>query len=135
MCYSLLADVLVVLHLLYVAFIVIGQIAILVGAWLHWSWVRDGWFRWTHLAAIMVVACEAVAGIVCPLTAWESQLRRLAGEVPAAGSFVGRGVHAILFFDLPPWVFTTAYVLFAVVVLATLRLVPIRRRDRTEPQD
>jgi hypothetical protein len=133
MLYSLLADILVVLHLLYVAFIVIGQVAILVGAWLRWSWVRNTWFRSTHLAAITIVACEAVAGIVCPLTVWEGELRRLAGEAPAAGTFVGRGVHAILFFNLPPWVFTTAYVLFVVLVLATLWLVPIRRRDRTEP--
>ncbi|HQU46664.1 MAG TPA: DUF2784 domain-containing protein [Pirellulales bacterium] len=122
--------VVVVIHLLYMGFIVLGQFAILVGAWRRWSWLRNGWFRWTHLAAITIVACEAAAGIVCPLTLWENELRRLAGEAPSEGTFVGRAVHAVLFFELPPWVFTTVYLLFAVVVLATLRLVPIRRQQR-----
>ena len=129
MWYSLLADFVVAIHLLYVSFILVGQIAILVGGWRRWSWVRNRWFRWTHLTAIGIVAFEALAGIVCPLTVWEFELRRLAGETPSEGTFVGRAVHAILFFDLPGWVFTTIYVLFAVIVLATLRVVPIRRRE------
>ena len=129
MWYSLLADFVVAIHLLYVSFILVGQIAILVGGWRRWLWVRNRWFRWTHLTAIGIVAFEALAGIVCPLTVWEFELRRLAGETPSEGTFVGRAVHAILFFDLPGWVFTTIYVLFAVIVLATLRVVPIRRRE------
>lgn len=129
MWYSALADFVVAIHLLYVSFILVGQIAILVGGWRRWSWVRNRWFRWTHLTAIGIVAFEALAGIVCPLTVWEFELRRLAGETPSEGTFVGRAVHAILFFDLPGWVFTTIYVLFAVIVLATLRVVPIRRRE------
>ena len=129
MWYSLLADFVVAIHLLYVSFILVGQIVILVGGWRRWSWVRNRWFRWTHLTAIGIVAFEALAGIVCPLTVWEFELRRLAGETPSEGTFVGRAVHAILFFDLPGWVFTTIYVLFAVIVLATLRVVPIRRRE------
>jgi hypothetical protein len=129
MWYSLLADFVVAIHLLYMAFIVVGQAEILFGAWRRWSWVRNRWFRWPHLAAITIVAIEALAGIVCPLAVWENELRRLAGETPSAGTFVGRFVHAILFFELPGWVFTTVYVLFAIIVLATLRLVPIRGRN------
>lgn len=128
MWYSLLADFVVAIHLLYVSFIVVGQVAILIGGWRRWSWVRNRWFRWTHLVAISIVAFEAVAGIVCPLTVWEDELRRLAGEAPTEGTFIGRAVHAILFFELPAWVFTTIYVSFTIIVLATLRLVPIRRR-------
>lgn len=128
MWYSLLADFVVAIHLLYVSYIVVGQLAILIGGWRRWSWVRNRWFRWTHLIAISIVAFEAMAGIVCPLTVWEDELRRLGGEAPSEGTFIGRAVHAILFFDLPAWVFTTIYVSFAVMVLATLWLVPIRRR-------
>jgi hypothetical protein len=127
MWYSLLADFVVVIHVLYVGYILAGQMAILVGGWRRWSWVRNRWFRWTHLTAISIVALEAVSGIVCPLTVWENDLRRLAGETPAEETFIGRAIHTILFFDLPEWVFTTVYVLFAVIVLATLRIVPIRR--------
>jgi hypothetical protein len=133
MWYSLLADLVVAIHLLYMGFIVFGQAAILVGGWRRWSWVRNCWFRWTHLAAIAIVAFEALAGIVCPLTVWEDELRRLAGETPSGGTFVGRCVHAILFFELPAWVFTTVYVLFTVIVFATLRIVPIRRPGTAAP--
>ncbi|HET6882007.1 MAG TPA: DUF2784 domain-containing protein, partial [Pirellulales bacterium] len=115
----------------YVGYIVVGQLAILLGAWWRWAWVRNRWFRCTHLAAITIVALEAVAGITCPLTTWEDELRRLAGETPAGESFVARGVHAVLFFELPPWVFTTVYLLFAVLVLATLLFVPIRSSRRS----
>lgn len=128
MWYSILADFVVAVHLLYVSFIVVGQAAILWGAWRRWSWMRNRWFRWSHLTAIAIVAFEALAGIACPLTVWEDELRRLAGEATSERSFVARGVHAILFFDLPPWAFTTAYVLFAAAVLSTLWIVPIRRR-------
>jgi hypothetical protein len=124
MLYSFLADAVVVIHLAYVSFIVVGQLLILLGAALHWSWIRNPWFRWSHLAAIAIVAMESLAGIVCPLTHWENELRRLAGQKAVEGTFVGRWVHAILFFELPPQAFTTIYVLFAALVLATLLLVP-----------
>lgn len=131
MWYSLLADFVVVIHVLYVGFILVGQVAILIGAWRRWSWVRNRWFRYAHLTAISIVALEALTGIVCPLTVWEDDLRRLAGETPTEGTFIGRAVHAILFFDLPAWVFTTIYVFFAVIVLATLRIVPIGGSKRS----
>jgi hypothetical protein len=39
-------------------------------------------------------------------------------------------VRAIIFYDLPSWVFTVAYVGFAVLVAGTLLLIPPRRRKR-----
>ncbi len=72
----MLADLIVVFHASYVSFVVLGLVAILVGAALHWRWVRNFWFRIAHLAAIGVVVLESLAGIPCPLTVWESQLRR-----------------------------------------------------------
>ena len=128
-----MADAVVVAHLGYVGFIVFGQILILVGAGLRWRCIRNPWFRWSHLAASAIVALEAMAGIVCPLTNWENDLRRLAGQEVAEGTFVGRLVHAILFFELPAQMFTTIYLIFALLVLATLWLVPPdRRRPRTD---
>lgn len=135
MWYALLADAVVVVHLGYVAYIVVGQLVILLGAWRRWPWVRNPWFRWTHLAAIAIVASEAVAGIVCPLTLWENQLRQRAGQVVAEETFVARWVHAVLFFELPPQAFTAIYLLFAVFVLATLWLVPPRGRRAAVGQE
>lgn len=126
MGYSILADVIVVIHLAYVSFVVVGQVAILLGAAFRWSWIRNLWFRLAHLASIAVVAAEAVLGIVCPLTRWEHQLRLLAGETVDDETFVARWTHAILFYRWPEHVFTTIYIAFAAAVLLTLWLVPPR---------
>jgi hypothetical protein len=126
MFYAWLADLIVAVHVAYVSFVVVGQAAILLGAALCWQWIRNRMFRLLHLVAIVVVAAEAMLGIPCPLTVWETRLRRLAGQEAAEGTFIGRWLHDLLFFDFPPWVFTTAYVSFALLVLATLIWVPPR---------
>ena len=128
MFYAWLADTIVAVHVGYVAFVIVGQVAILLGAALGWQWIRNRLFRLLHMAAIVIVAAEAVLGIPCPLTVWETQLRRLAGQQAATGSFIGRWLHELLFFDFPPWVFTIVYVGFALLVLATLIFIPPRGR-------
>lgn len=69
------ADVLVVIHLAYVGFVVVGLVAIFAGMLLRWQWIRNPWFRWTHLAMILIVAGEAIVDFECPLTTWEKALR------------------------------------------------------------
>ena len=122
----MMADALLIVHFLIAGFIVGGLPLVWIGAQLGWRWVRNPWFRWLHLAAIAVVALEALVGIACPLTVWEDLLRGGA----RADSFVGRWVRALLFYDAPEWIFTTTYVAWAVATLVTLRLVPPRKRAR-----
>lgn len=126
MPYKLAADLVVVLHAGYVAFVVLGQLAVLIGMLCRWAWIRNPWFRWLHLTAIAIVVVEALLGIVCPLTTLETWLRKRGGEAAYSGDFVGYWVHELLFFDAPPWVFTLVYAAFGLVVLATLWLVPPR---------
>lgn len=122
-----IADVVLVVHFGFVAFVVGGLAAIWIGAAAGWRWVRSFRFRVIHLAAICFVAAEALLGVVCPLTLWEDALRGRASE----SGFIARWIHAVMFYQLPPWVFTTAYVAFAVIVAATFRFVPpVRRRNR-----
>jgi hypothetical protein len=120
----MIADLLVVVHFAIVVYIVGGLLAVWTGAALGWRWVRDPWFRYSHLAAIAYVAAEALLGIACPLTVWEDLLR--GGARP--DSFLGRWVQRLLYYDAPEWVFTAAYLAWALATLATLRLVPPRRR-------
>ncbi|MBB6583871.1 DUF2784 domain-containing protein [Ralstonia solanacearum] len=118
-----LADTVLVLHALVVLFIVGGLIAILAGAALKHDWVRNRAFRLTHLAAIGVVATLALLDVPCPLTALEDWLR-----TGAAGpqGFVQRWVSAWLYYDLPTWVFATAYAAFLLVVVVTWWRIPPR---------
>jgi hypothetical protein len=120
----MMADLILVVHFLIVAFIVGGLILVWIGVPLGWRWVRNPWFRYAHLLAIGYVAAEALLGVMCPLTVWEDMLR---GDVKAE-SFVGRWVRYFLYYEAPAWVFTVAYVAWAAATLATLRLVPPRRR-------
>ena len=122
----MIADAILVVHFGIVLFIVGGLVAVWLGAALGWQWVRNRWFRYTHLAAIAYVAAEALLGIACPLTVWEAVAR---GGTPAE-SFIGRWVRTLLFYRAPEWVFAVAYVAWTLATLATLRLVPPRRRTR-----
>ena len=123
------ADVVLAVHVAFVAFVVGGFALILAGIARGWAWVRNPVFRWTHLAAIVVVALEALASIACPLTVWEDVLRRGA---PGDTSFVGRWLSRLLYWDLPPWVFTVTYAAFAATVAFVLWRHPPRRLRRSE---
>jgi hypothetical protein len=125
----MMADALLVVHFLIVAFIVGGLLLVWVGAGLGWRWVRSPWFRYLHLAAIAFVAAEAVLGVMCPLTVWEDMLR---GGVRAE-SFIGRWVRYFLYYEAPPWVFTAAYVAWTLATLLTLWRVPARPVRRKAP--
>lgn len=134
--YRIAADVLVVFHACFVVFVVAGLLLTFAGGWRGWRWVRNFWFRAAHLACIGVVVAESWFGIICPLTTWEKQLRDLAGETAYRGDFIAHWVGEILFYDLPAWVFTLAYSLFGLAVLATFVFVPPRRpfrRKRNHP--
>jgi hypothetical protein len=119
----LLADTILLIHFAFVLFVVGGLGLTWIGVWCGWRWIRNLQFRILHLAAIIFVAGEALLGIMCPLTEWEDALR---GATPDK-SFIARWVHRLMFFQFPEWVFTTAYVLFALVVVATWRWVPPQR--------
>jgi Protein of Unknown function (DUF2784) len=127
---SVLADTVLVVHFAFVLFVVGGFALILLGAALSWAWIRNPVFRYVHLSAIVFVAIEALVGMACPLTAWEAALRHASPEAP---SFVGRLVGRMLYYDLPDWVFTLAYVLFALAVAAALRWIPPHRSSSRNP--
>jgi len=138
MWYGYLADLLVFVHVLYVGYVVVGQVAIMVAAPFRWEWARNPWFRFSHLLAIAIVAYEALNNIRCPLTVWEEQLRALGGQDVATGqSFVGRLFHDILFYpNLPEIFFNTLHVAMFVLVLQGVLMYPPRlwrRRGAVEP--
>jgi len=118
------ADALLVAHFLTAAFVVGGLLLTWLGTAAGWQWVRNPWFRFAHLAAIGIIALEALLGVACPLTVWEDLLR--GGLQPH--SFVGRWVQALLYYDAPERLFTVLYVVWALATLVTLWLVPPRKR-------
>ena len=115
--YLFAADLMLFAHVLFVAFVVIGLVLILAGKLRAWSWVRNPWFRFAHLAGIGVVVLQSWLGAICPLTKWEVALREKAGEAVYAGAFIAHWLEAILYYRAPEWVFTLAYTVFGGLVL------------------
>lgn len=129
----MLANLVVLFHASYVGFVVLGLAAILLGIVLRWQWVRNAWFRSIHLAAITIVVGEAAAGIKCPLTIWERQLRHAAGQAAYTGDFIAHWAHQLFFYRAEPWVATLVYVLFGLAVLAAFILAPPAWHKRIAP--
>ena len=74
--YRIVADVILVGHFLFVAFVVVGFALIVVGHYARWTWVYNNWFRYSHLMAIAIVVLQAWAGRSCPLTVWGERTAR-----------------------------------------------------------
>lgn len=130
MWYGLLADLLVAIHVAYVAYVLLGQLAITLAAPFRWQWARNPWFRFTHLLAIGIVALEAVMKWRCPLTVWEEKLRAHAGQgFNSSDTFMGRLLHNLLFIDgMPEQFFTACYCGMLLLVLQGLIMYPPRLR-------
>ena len=117
--YALAADALLLIHTLFVAFVVLGLLLIVLGGVRNWHWVRNPWFRLVHLSAIGFVVIQAWLGHICPLTIWENSLRARAGEMGYSGTFIGHWLEQLLYYDAPAWVFIALYSLFGLLVLAS----------------
>ncbi|WP_462292205.1 DUF2784 domain-containing protein [Haliea sp.] len=121
--YSLFADAILVTHVAFAIFLVLGLILVFVGKFQSWQWVRNPWFRVAHLSGIGVVVLQAWFGVICPLTIWEMDLRAKAGETVYDGSFIVHWLHELLYYQAPAWVFAICYTVFAGLVLASWFLV------------
>jgi hypothetical protein len=78
MSYRVLADGVLLLHLLFILFVVLG------GLWV----LRRPRLAWVHLPAALWGAGIEFFGWVCPLTPLENALRRVAGEAGYRGGFI-----------------------------------------------
>jgi len=129
--YSLIADTILVIHFAFVVFVVFGLVLILVGLLARWSWIHNRKFRIAHLVAVGFVVLQTWLGQLCPLTLWENELRRLAGQSGYKETFVEHWLHEVLFYQAEPWVFTAIYTCFAaLVVVAWLLGRRVRKNER-----
>ena len=117
--YAFAADALLITHVLFVVFIVIGLILIFIGKFLFWRWVRNPWFRVAHLFGIGFVVLQSWFGAICPLTTWEMQLRTSGGETAYQGSFITHWLQELLYYQAPSWVFVVCYTAFGGLVLCS----------------
>jgi len=87
MHYWIAANLLVIFHLGFICFVVVGG---LLAA--RWQWVA-----WLHLPAVLWGVLIEYQGWVCPLTPLEQQLRRAAGHAGYSGGFVEHYVLPLIY--------------------------------------
>ena len=87
MTYSWLADLVLLVHLLFIVFAVGG------GA-LALRWRR---MPWLHLPALAWGATVEFTGWICPLTPLENALRRAAGSATYSATFIERYLMPVIY--------------------------------------
>jgi hypothetical protein len=125
---ALLAALVLALHLAVILFNIFGLVAIPLGAWRGWRFVRVFWWRALHLAILGVVALQALFGRACFLTLWQSALESEGGAPQSTELLLQHWIEALIFWPLPIWVFALLYAAVWLYALALWRLVPPRRR-------
>jgi hypothetical protein len=116
------------LHFAVVVFNVFWIVAIPLGAWRGWTFIRSFWWRSAHLIVLAVVALQAAVGALCLLTIWQGSLLRAAGSAAGEPSLLETIVTRLIFWPLPLWAFVVLYVMAVVYALAMWWLVPPHRR-------
>ena len=87
MGYRLLADAVLILHLGFIAFVVLGGLIVL----------RRPRVAWLHLPAVAWGAWIEFSGRICPLTPLEIGLRARNGETTYNGGFIEHYVTALIY--------------------------------------
>jgi hypothetical protein len=105
-----LADLVLVVHLAYVAFIPLGGFV----AW------RRRRIVWVHLAAIGIGVVSITIGFDCPLTTWEQSLRRRGGQHPYRDGFVDHYLKGRIYphgYEWAVWLIFGACIAFSYAVV------------------
>ena len=103
---ALLADAVLVVHLGFILFAVLGGLLAL-------RWPRAAWL---HLPALAWGAWIELTGGICPLTPLENRLRAAAGRAGYEGGFVEHYLVPIVY---PPGLRPGHQLVLAVLLLAT----------------
>ncbi len=119
MIYRLLADVLLVIHGAYLAFLVVG-------GFLAWRW---RWVMWAHLIAVAwAVPLVVTDAFPCPLTEWEKSLQEKGGVEPYSGGFVSHYLDGRIWPEGYTWV--AEIVAFSLVAISYIGLLVRWRREK-----
>lgn len=87
MLYRALADLVLIVHLGFVAFVLFGGLLVL----------KRPAVAWVHVPAAAWGVLIELAGWICPLTPLENSLRLRGGEAAYAGDFVGHYITEVLY--------------------------------------
>jgi hypothetical protein len=87
MIHRIAADLVLLLHLAFIVFVVLGGGLVLIRPRLSW----------VHLPAVIWGAFVELAGLVCPLTPLENRLRVASGSAGYTGGFIDRHLIPVVY--------------------------------------
>jgi small-conductance mechanosensitive channel len=108
MFYQALADFVVLTHLAFIVFALLGGLLAL-----RWHWLP-----WVHLPAVVWGAAVALFGWFCPLTPLENSLRRASGASEYSDSFIEHYFVPIIY----PVELTREFQVFLGVIMLSVNL-------------
>ncbi|MFQ5780020.1 MAG: DUF2784 domain-containing protein [Nitrospiria bacterium] len=120
MFYRILADLVVLVHLAFVLFAVLGGFLVLRGR--RWAWL--------HIPALLWAAWIEFGGWVCPLTPLENWLRESGGTAGYRGDFIERYLLPILYPAILTRRLQVALGLFLIGINAGIYIWVMRRAAR-----
>ncbi|MGI9627782.1 MAG: DUF2784 domain-containing protein [Longimicrobiales bacterium] len=124
MGYRVAADLVLVLHLLFIVFVIAGG---LLG--LRWRWTP-----WLHLPAVVWGVALEFFGWICPLTPLENSLRQASGAQGYEGGFIEHYILSIIYpRGLTPEIQIALGVIVLVINVAVYGVI-LRRRRRAAPE-
>ncbi len=114
MLYKFLADIIVIVHLGWISFMLIGFILTLCG--FFWKGFFDKWlFRIFHVFGIAYVSLLAIMGRYCPLTVFENMLRaKYDPSLTYPGSFMIYYFERLVYPDVNPLIIHIPTIFIAV---------------------
>jgi hypothetical protein len=123
MIYRLLADVVLLLHITFIAFAAFGGLLAL----------RRPKAMWLHLPALLWGVVVQWADLICPLTPLENLLRRFGGDTAYAGRFIEHYLAKLLYPDA--LTLELRYVLGALLIVINAavyaRVLPYRKKSHS----
>jgi hypothetical protein len=87
MLYRLSADLVLIVHLAFILFVMLGGLLVL----------RRPRLMWLHLPAVVWGALSEFLGALCPLTPLETALRELGGGSGYEGGFIAHYIAAVIY--------------------------------------
>ncbi|WP_234697194.1 DUF2784 domain-containing protein [Nitrosophilus alvini] len=104
MLFRIAADILVILHFIFILFVLFGGFLVL----------RRRWIMYLHIPAVIWGALVEIKGWICPLTPWEQYFRQISGEEGYTGGFIE---HYLLHIIYPAGITREIEILLGIFVI------------------
>jgi len=124
MAYKILANAILVMHFLWIVFMLAGFVYTLLA--LFYDRLLDRWLlRTLHLFGIIYVGALAVLRQYCPLTLLENILRnKYTASTDYRGPFILRNLEKVVYPEIDPYIILIPTIFIAVFTLTVFILKP-----------